>query len=269
MLRRTLFAAAVTITLAGCAGADFVLPEVTDADISRASLTVNAAAADLPKYPRTEAESREMLIRISDRLQQRAPALCRHAKVDNRTIDIEYSRDCGVNAYASGKNSVVVQRGLLELLQTEDEVAAVVAHEFGHHLGRHIEEKQRNAALGAILAGVLVAGGAAAAGGDANDPGMSNAVGTWMGVGAQIGALSYSKAQEREADLLSAYLLARADYDLHKAGHVWQVLEQLDQKKTRSSLFDTHPAGPERIAAWEKSIPEVKNSPGMLPPWKS
>jgi predicted Zn-dependent protease len=260
---------AATLALAGCSGADFVLPELSDADVNRASLTVSSASSDLPRYPRTEVESRELLQRIADRLQASAPPLCQHAKVKTCRINITYSNDDEVNAYASGTDSVVVQRGLLELLQSEDEVAAVVAHEFGHHLGRHIEEKKRNAAIGAILAGLAAAGGAMAAGADGNDPAMTRAVGTWAGVGAQIGALSYSKSQEREADLLSAYLLARADYDLHRAGHVWQVLAQLDKKKTKASLFDTHPAGPERMAAWEKAVVEVERSPTKLPPWKT
>jgi hypothetical protein len=30
-------------------------------------------------------------------------------------------------------------------------------------------------------------------------------------------------------------------------------------------MFDTHPAGPERIAAWEKAIAEVQASPNGLP----
>lgn len=268
-LCRALSAAAVILALTGCSGADFVLPELTDADISKASLTVNSAATDLPKYQRTDAEYREMLNRVAHRLQASAPALCQHAKVKDCTIDVAYSSKSEVNAYASGENSVVVQRGLLELLQSEEEVAAVVAHEYGHHLGQHIEERQRNAALGAILAGILVAGGAAAAGADFNDPSMTDAVGASMGVGAQIGALSYSKSEEREADLLSAYLLARAGYDLRKAGHVWQVLAQLDKQKTKASLFDTHPAGPERMAAWDKAVVEVEHSPTKLPPWKT
>ena len=269
LFRQVLFGIAATLALAGCSGADFVLPELSDADVYRASLTVGSASSDLPKHLRTEAESRELLQRIAGRLQASAPALCQHAKAESCRINVTYSRDGEVNAYASGTNSVVVQRGLLNLLQSEDEVAAVVAHEFGHHLGRHIEEKKRNAAIGAMLAGLAAAGAAMAAGADGNDPGMTNAVGTWAGVGAQIGALSYSKYQEREADLLSAYLLARAGYDLHKAGHVWQVLAQLDKKKTSASLFDTHPAGPERIAAWEKATVEVEHSPTKLPPWKT
>ncbi|MFM9841654.1 MAG: M48 family metalloprotease [Dongiaceae bacterium] len=267
--RRALFGIAATLALTGCSGADFVLPELSDADVNRASLTIGSASSYLPRYLRTEAESRQLLRRIADRLQASAPALCQHAKVKSCRINITYSSDGEVNAYASGKDSVVVQRGLLELLQSEEEVAAVVAHEYGHHLGRHIEEKQRNAAIGAILVGLAAAGGAMAAGADGNDPAMTNAVGTWAGVGAQIGALSYSKSQEREADLLSAYLLARAGYDLRKAGHVWQVLAQLDKKKTKASLFDTHPAGPERMAAWERAIVEVEHSPTKLPPWKS
>lgn len=267
-LHQAILAAAMTLALAGCSGADFVLPELTDADISKASLTVNSAAADLPKYLRTDAEYRAMLARIAGRLQASAPALCLHAKVKDCTIDVAYSSKSEVNAYASGRNSVVVQRGLLELLQSEEEMAAVVAHEYGHHLGQHIEEKQRNAALGAILAGILAAGGAAAAGADFNDPATTDALGSSMAVGAQIGALSYSKSEEREADLLSAYLLARAGYDLRRAGHVWQVLAQLDRQKAKASLFDTHPAGPERMAAWDKAIVEVEQSPTKLPPWK-
>jgi predicted Zn-dependent protease len=97
---------------------------------------------------------------------------------------------------------------------------------------------------------------------------MTDTVGSSMAVGAQIGALSYSKSEEREADLLSAYLLARAGYDLRKAGHVWRVLAQLDRQKAKASLFDTHPAGPERMAAWDKAIVEVEQSPTKLPPWK-
>jgi hypothetical protein len=35
--------------------------------------------------------------------------------------------------------------------------------------------------------------------------------------------------------------------------------------ETHASMFDTHPAGPERVAAWEKAIAEVEASPNKLP----
>jgi predicted Zn-dependent protease len=266
MVPRTVTAAFLLIGLSGCSGADFMLPQVSDAEISKASLTVNSAAGDLPKFHRSDVEYRRMLEGIADRLTASAPGLCQYAKVKNCTIDIKYSDEDTVNAYADGESNVTMFRGLLDLLQTEDEIAAVVAHEFGHHLGNHIEEKRNNALLGAVIGGLLAAGGAMAAGADGSDS--AQAAGAGVGVGAAIGALSYSKSEEREADLLSAYLLSRAGYDLHKAGRVWQVLAQQNKDHVKSTLFDTHPAGPERMAAWDKAIVEVENSPNKLPTWK-
>jgi predicted Zn-dependent protease len=266
-LRRGGLMAAVALTLSGCAGADFVLPSLSESEIHQASLGVSGAAS-LPKFHRTDAEYRTMLNRIGDRLTASAPALCKHAEVEGCFMNIEYSPEDAINATASDNNRVTVYKGLLELLESEEETAAVVAHEFGHHLAQHLEEKRRNAMIGAILGGLAAAGAAAAAGADGGDPATQQAVGTWAGVGAGIGALSYSKEQEREADLLSAYLLARADYDLRRASRVWKVLAQQNKNKVRSTLFDTHPAGPERIAAWEKAIVEVEASPDRLPRWK-
>lgn len=266
--RREVAAALLLIGLPGCTGADFALPQVSDAEVSQASLTVSSAPGNLPKFHRSDDEYWRMLQRVAARLTASAPPLCQHAKVENCTISIKYSPEDTVNAYADGENSVTVHRGLLELLQTEDEVAAVVGHEFGHHLGEHLEERRNNAIIGAVLGGLLAAGGAIAAGADPNDSAMPEAVGTGAGLGAAIGALSYSKSEEREADLLSAYLLARANYDLHKAGRTFWVLAQQNKDKVKSSMLDTHPAGPERIVAWDKAIAEVEKSPNKLPAWK-
>jgi len=262
---RSIAAAFLLTGLAGCSGADFVVPQVSDAEISKASLAVSSGPSDLPKFHRSNDEYRRMLDGIAHRLTASAPGLCTYAKVKNCTIDIKFKDEDTVNAYADGENSVTMLRGLLDELQTEDEIAAVVGHEFGHHLGNHIEEKTQNAMIGAIIGGLLAGGAAAAAGGDGTES--AQAAGAGVGIGAGIGALSYSKSEEREADLLSAYLLARAGYDLHKAGRVWWVLAQQDKDHVKSSLFDTHPAGPERMAAWDKAIVEVENSPNKLPTW--
>jgi predicted Zn-dependent protease len=267
LVPRTAAAAFLLVGLSGCSGADFVLPQVSDAEISQASLTVSSGAGNLPKFHRSDDENRRMLQDVAQRLTASAPALCQYAKVKGCTIDIKYDDDDTVNAYADGENHVTVYRGLLELLQSEDEIAAVVGHEFGHHLGNHIEEKTQNAMIGAIIGGLLAAG-AVAATGASDDPNAAEAVSTGAGVGAGIGALSYSKSEEREADLLAAYLLARANYDLHKAARVWWVLAEQNKEKVTSTLFDTHPAGPERMAAWDKAIIEVENSPNKLPAWK-
>jgi len=82
--------------------------------------------------------------------------------------------------------------------------------------------------------------------------------------GGHIGMIAFSKEQEREADLLAAYILARAGVDLQRAGRTFEVLTKLGSR-TVASWKDTHPAGPERIVAWRKAVAEVEASPDKLP----
>ena len=254
--------------LSACSGADFVVPAVSDADVNRAALSVkNVDGASLPKYARTRVEEEAMINRVAAQLRYAAPPLCQHAQVANCNFHVEYSTDDDANAYAEGETKVVVNHGLLQYLKSDSEVAAVIGHEFGHHIAKHIEEKQNNARLGAVLGAVVGVGTVVAAGGT-GDPNAGDVVNSSTRLGAQVGALSYSKEEEREADLLSAYLLARAGYDLEEAGNIWRVLAALGNGSSRSSIFSTHPSDAERMAAWEKSIVVVENSPDKLPAWQ-
>jgi predicted Zn-dependent protease len=78
---------------------------------------------------------------------------------------------------------------------------------------------------------------------------------------AQLGAgaarLAYSKAEEREADYLGAYLVARAGYDLERAGQSLGALGPPrcggPQRRRRRGPARTHPAEAERLAAWRRA----------------
>ena len=264
---RNLAATLCSVLLGGCAGAQYLLPDITAAEIDRAALTVAGDTSSLPTFHRTGAEYGRLVDTVSNRLRLGVPALCRHAGFATCFFDVSYVADDTVNAYAAGSNEIVIYRGILRYLETEDEVAAVIAHEIGHHLARHVEEQQRNAALGGLVAAILTGGLMAGTGYQAppNDPyAGQQVVRDAAQLGAGIGAISFSKEQEREADLLAAYLLARSGYDLRRAGHAFTVLAKMSGK-TRSTIFDTHPAGPERIAAWEKAVAEVEASRDLLP----
>ncbi len=266
---RKLVASFLTLAvLQGCAGAQFALPQLSDAEISRAALAVPGDSNNLPRYDRSNDENRNIVSKVGGQLRMAAPALCAHAEVSRCTWTIRYVAEDDVNAYASGVDEIAIYRGLLQHLKTEDEIAVVIGHEIGHHLAEHVEEKTDNALIAAILAG-LVTGGLMALGGyesPAYDPNAGQRlVNDSMQLGAAVGAISYSKEQEREADLLGAYLIARAGYDLRVAGNIYKVLAQMNSGHTRSGWFDSHPAGPERIAAWEKAIIEVETNPYKLP----
>jgi predicted Zn-dependent protease len=267
MRSRFIGAIASTVLLAGCAGADFKLPQFTTVEVDRAALVIEGSTAGLPSNGRSDAENRVLVSRIANRLGQSLGPLCRQSEIDLCWFDIVYETDDEVNAYAEGSNRIHILRGLLRYLDSEDEVAAVVAHEIGHHLSDHIAEKQMNAGIGAVLGAVLVGAAMAATG---YDPAYDNtgsgqqAMRQSMQLGAALGAISYSKSQEREADLFAAYILARAGYDLDRAGKVWVVLAKMSDR-THASLFDTHPAGPERVVAWNKAVAEVRGSEDLLP----
>ncbi|MFM7028813.1 MAG: M48 family metalloprotease [Chakrabartia sp.] len=112
------------------------------------------------------------------------------------------------NAFAIPGGYVYVTRQLMALMNNEAELASVLGHEVGHVAARHSQKrnnKATRAGLGAILATVL--GGVLL--GD-NGARLGQQLG---GALAQRYVLSYSRAQEYEADDLGVVYLTKAGYD--------------------------------------------------------
>lgn len=262
-----------TLLLCACAGSAHRLPDVTDAELRQTQEEIVRSHAPLKTYDRSDATYRKMVSRITNRLLENAQPLCQHTGYEKCFFQTVYSAKDDLNAFASDGYKITAYRGLLQYLESEDEIAALIAHEMGHHLARHNEEKTDNANVGAAAAGILTAVLIGAA--NANNPYYDSyqqqqgaeTIDNMMAIGAEIGSLSYSKEEEREADLLGAYLLARAGYDLHKAERIMVVLVDLpgNEGETRAGLTDTHPMGIERLAAWRKTIAEIDSNPSKLP----
>jgi predicted Zn-dependent protease len=255
------------VLVAACTGADFTVPAVTEAEVDRAALSVSYLdESSLPKYSRSAVEEKAIVNRVAAQLRHFAPPLCQHAKAANCTFQVEYSSDDTPNAHAEGESKIVINHGLIQYLRTDAEAAAVIGHEMGHHIANHIEERRNNALLGGLI-GVVVGAGAVVASGGTADPNAGDVVNSSTRIGASVGALSYSKEEEREADVLAAFLLARAGYDLEQAGDIWRVLAATGGGG-RTKILASHPSNPERMAAWKKLIVIVENSPDKLPDWK-
>lgn len=92
---------------------------------------------------------------------------------------------------------------LIAEMQNRDEIAFVLGHEAAHHIRGHLARKQQSAAAGAILMGGLAA---IAGGGQA-------AVDQAINMGASVGARTYSKDFELEADALGTVITRKAGYD--------------------------------------------------------
>lgn len=110
------------------------------------------------------------------------------------TLTVHYVSDPTVNALATFGGHIVVFKGLLERLESEDALAAVLAHEIGHIKNRDMLKGLIRAVSLSLMAGAVGSAGPST--------GLENAVG-------QIGLMSYSRSQEAGADRLATLALGR------------------------------------------------------------
>ncbi|QYX57813.1 M48 family metallopeptidase [Roseovarius sp. SCSIO 43702] len=133
----------------------------------------------------------------------------------------------------SGRPIIAFNLPLIAAVRNEDELAFVMGHEAAHHIERHLDQQRNNAMAGAIILGGLAAlTGASSTGVDAA-----------ADLGANVGARSYSKAHELEADALGTVITRRAGYNpVRGAEFFTQIADPGDR------FLGTHPPNKDRIA---------------------
>lgn len=149
------------------------------------------------------------------------------------------------NAFTIPGGYVFVNSGLLQMVESEDELAAVLAHEVAHSVLRHIsklfERAQRVsiATLAILVAGALL-----------TSPKAKRAMGASAAAMAQSLMLKYSRENEMEADQLGAKLMERAGY--HPEAFVSFLKKIYRWGRSVSpevpSYLSTHPGVADRIA---------------------
>jgi predicted Zn-dependent protease len=163
-----------------------------------------------------------------------------------------------VNAFALPGGKVGVYTGLLQLAESDSELAIVMGHEIGHVIARHGAERMTE---GMALAGLTAVGGVVL---DNNtSPQTRNLVLGAFGAGATLGVvLPHSRNNETEADHMGAVFAARAGYDPRAAINFWQKMTKQSEAAGKSggkvsALLSTHPADAKRIADLQALMPEV------------
>jgi len=166
------------------------------------------------------------------------------------------------NAFALPGGYVYVSRGILALMNTEDELAGVLGHEIGHVAARHAVRRVSQAARLAVVTGVTAAVTGIVS------PTLGGLVG---GVGSAANALilaPYSREQEREADRIGQDLAAQAGYDPAGLSRSLLALERwtaLEGEGERAmSFFATHPPLPSRVADTEAYAKTLQRGPAAL-----
>jgi predicted Zn-dependent protease len=149
------------------------------------------------------------------------------------------------NAFASPGGYVYVSRGLLAQLNSEDELAGVLAHEISHVTQRHHAKQVGRS----VRAGLMTLPGKAVAV-------VNESWGKSIMDAGKVYLASYSRVQESEADSYGMRLAASAGYDPLQLAAALEGIERSVQlvsgESHEASFFDSHPTTPTRVAEVNK-----------------
>ncbi|HUR80077.1 MAG TPA: M48 family metalloprotease, partial [Thermoanaerobaculia bacterium] len=159
-----------------------------------------------------------------------------------------------VNAMALPGGYVYVTRGMLERINSEDELAGVIGHEIAHVTARHSAQqisKQQLAQVGLVL-GAVVAG-----------PEVLQQYGQLAQLGLGLLFQRYSRQHETEADLLGTGYMARAHYNPVGSERMLMTLQRMDKNPSGGidKYFESHPDPAKRVRDVRAKITEMG---GML-----
>lgn len=137
----------------------------------------------------------------------------------------------------NGRPVIAFTVPLIAIAQNKDELAFIMAHEAAHHIKGHIQQARRNASLGAMIFGSL------AGAGNAQTQEVAQRI------GASIGARTYSKDFELEADALGALIAQAAGYDALRGAAFFGRLPSPDNR-----FLGSHPGNAQRIEMVRRTV---------------
>ena len=174
----------------------------------------------------------EALQRYIDRIGQRIAGICHHPDWEYHYVAVNHP---SINALALPGGYIYITRGMLEKLTSESQLAAILAHETAHVVARD------TAAALARQTGLTLITMAALVTGDTPREVQQLAL-----MSNQILTLSYSRQDEREADLAGLDYLVDAGYDPNGMVETMQIL-QVQQTRRPIEFYSTHPLPANRI----------------------
>lgn len=184
------------------------------------------------------------------RVEPVAERICRE-RTRGRPCDLQIVVDSrpGLppNAYQTldraGRPIVAFTSALIADARNPDELAFVMGHEAAHHIAGHIPRQMETATTGALLAGVL----ASVSGADAQ------AIRTAQDIGASLGARTFSKEFELEADALGTEIAWAAGFDPVRGAAFFGRLPDPGDR-----FLGSHPPNSQRVATVRQTLDRLR-----------
>jgi predicted Zn-dependent protease len=146
-----------------------------------------------------------------------------------------------INAFAMAGGKVGIFTGLFKVVQNDDQLASVLAHEIAHVTAKHVQERlsreMAKETFGVVIAPVTL---------------------VQQATGATSGDLAFDRDKEREADHIGMIYMAEAGFNPQEAIKVLERLEEVTGGQTVQQAFlSNHPSTPERIQNLTDELPKA------------
>lgn len=152
------------------------------------------------------------------------------------------------NAFTIPGGHIYVHTGLFTLVESDAELAGVIAHELGHAIERHPTKNLTRAYGAEYLIKFLTARG-------------SGPLKTMTLQLLKTGILTrYSRQDELEADTIGYWLSRRAGFSAEGLESFLTKISKMESRSTLTTLTSTHPPSSERIAR----LQELQKNSGFL-----
>lgn len=156
---------------------------------------------------------------------------------DDIPITVHYVDDSTINAFATLGGHIILFRGLVENVASENALSMVISHEIAHIKHRHpIRALGRGVVVGLAMAAIFNVSG-------------NNAAGSLLGNTGLLTALSFNRAQEIAADETALIALERVYGSVSGAETLFELLLEAEKGNFIKSpeFFSTHPDTLNRI----------------------
>lgn len=167
-------------------------------------------------------------------------------KFRNEKFKLHHIDDKLINAYYIGNGNIMIFEGLLQQLKTEDQLAALIAHEMGHAVKEHLtEDLQRNMSLSIL--NLLF------------NHFTENEYQTMTNIAQNLIANGYSREQEQESDIYAVDLMMRSIYDPEGLIELMKIFKENSHNLKLLEFTQTHPIPESRIKYLNEYIAKKKS----------
>ncbi|HEU0013967.1 MAG TPA: M48 family metalloprotease [Longimicrobium sp.] len=194
---------------------------------------------------------------LQEYVQRVGAELARESERPNLPWTFRVVEDPTPNAFALPGGFIFLTRGMMDLMDSEAELAAVLGHEIGHVTARHSVSMISRAQLAQLGLGL----------GSIFFPSAAQTFGGLAQTGMQLLFLSYGRDAERQADDLGFKYALRENYDVREMDDIFATLLRIGQAEGRSALpswLSSHPSEPERIRTAQARADTVTRGPLAL-----